>query len=159
MSYQFLSSDFAVSGQIDSNTLAALVGQGFSDVICNRPDGESDEQPSAEQIAASAADCGLTVHYVPVIPGQFKAEDAISVGRIIASAKGKVLGYCRTGNRSSHLWAIDQLLRGVNQCELEELGQRAGFDLSQVLTLFNRDDITESEAAEVSVSKTPGRQS
>lgn len=137
MSEVSLTPEYWVSAQIDTDKLSLLVDNGFSDIICNRPDGEADDQPGFAEIAARAEQVGLKAHYLPVTPGQWRAEDADRQRCIVAEAQGKVLAYCRTGNRSTCLWAIGQLMNGADHQELVAIGKRAGFDIANTLAPFS----------------------
>ena len=55
---------FATAPQIDPEDMAAIVAQGFSTVVNNRPDGAGGpEQPSSDAMAQAAQAAGLEYHY------------------------------------------------------------------------------------------------
>lgn len=104
MDLKYLTDNFAVTGQISVDQLATAKEQGFATVVCNRPDGEAPDQPLSSDIAQACNDAGLMFHYIPMNGPNFTAEDVANLQNAIGSAKGKVLAFCRTGNRSSILW-------------------------------------------------------
>ena len=55
MEYRQITDDYAVSGQITPEDIAAIKAAGFRSIICNRPDDEQPGQPSAAEIAVAAA--------------------------------------------------------------------------------------------------------
>ena len=42
---------------------------------------------------------------IPVEPGKYAPEDIEAFASALQSSTGPVLGYCRTGKRTIHLWA------------------------------------------------------
>lgn len=95
----------SVSPQIMPEEVRAVHDAGFRSIICNRPDGESDDQPEFATIAKAARDLGMPAVYQPVIPGQITAEDVAAFGKALTDLPGPVLAFCRTGTRSANLWS------------------------------------------------------
>ena len=48
MEYRQITDEYAVSGQIAADDIAAIKAAGFRSIICNRPDDEQPGQPTAE---------------------------------------------------------------------------------------------------------------
>ncbi len=99
-----LTPGFAVTGQITPEDVAEIAAKGFAAIVCNRPDGEAEDQPSAAQIAEAAAANGLTFSFIPVTPGVFTDEQARELSAFLGGVDGRVLAYCRSGARSGSLW-------------------------------------------------------
>ena len=99
---------FATAPQIDPNDMAAIAAQGFSTVVNNRPDGEGPDQPSFKEIEAAALQYGLQAHYLPAESGKVRDEDGKAFGQLLHTLPGPVLAYCRTGMRSTTMWALSQ---------------------------------------------------
>lgn len=101
--------DFCTAGQLAPEDMAALAAHGIRTVINNRPDGEGGpDQPGSEAIAAAARAAGMDYHYIPVISGQITQAQVDAMATAVASAKTPVLAFCRSGARSTHLWAMGQ---------------------------------------------------
>ncbi|MCG7600867.1 sulfur transferase domain-containing protein [Halomonas sp. McH1-25] len=67
-------------------------------------------------------------HEVPVKPGEYTQTDIENFAHVLNGSPGPVLGFCRTGKRVAHLWALSQApYRPVS--ELVEAAQSAGYDL------------------------------
>ena len=96
--------DFAVSPQITAAQLAQLKSAGFTTVICNRPDHEDAGQPTFAEIRSAAEAAGLKAHHIPVTPGQASKDDVAAFATAVTAAHGKVLAYCRSGNRALSLF-------------------------------------------------------
>lgn len=124
-----LTDKLSVSPQIQLDELSDFAKQGFRTLICNRPDGEGADQPAHQELAEAAAALGLSLHYLPVTPGQLDAASIAGFGKLLAEASGPVLAYCRTGTRSTMLWALSQAGRQP-AAQLLQTAQEAGYDLS-----------------------------
>jgi uncharacterized protein (TIGR01244 family) len=94
-----------VSGQIRPEDVAALVGEGVTMLVNNRPDGEEPDQPLGMDIEEAARAAGIEYRAIPIIRGIGPA-DAQAMQDAIKAAKGKVFAFCRTGTRSSLAWAL-----------------------------------------------------
>jgi sulfide:quinone oxidoreductase len=99
-----LSDQVSVCGQITAADVAEFAAQGFGTVICNRPDGESFDQTPWAEIEAACKEHGLAAHYIPMSPAGLTGTEIPAFADVLKGAEGKVLAYCRTGNRSSILW-------------------------------------------------------
>ena len=97
-----------VSWQVRPEDLKALKACGVTTIINNRPDGEEAGQPCSADLERAARDLGLDYHYIPVTPGCFDPDDGRRMSNIVAQADGGVHAFCRTGNRSSQLYALSQ---------------------------------------------------
>lgn len=134
MDLRQLTPDLAVSEQIMPEDVPALAAAGFKVLVNNRPDAEttSDHDSRAMQQAAEAA--GMRYHYIPFTPGQITPDMITAYAQAIAAAK-PVVAYCRSGNRSTVLWALTQASR-LPEDEIMETARRAGYDLTPVRPLI-----------------------
>ena len=96
----------SVGGQIGPNHLESLASEGFTDIVCNRPDAEIPGGPVSATIAKAAQALGLKFHYLPIIPGQAMVETAAVLGQIVSHPGSKVFAYCRSGARSASAWQM-----------------------------------------------------
>jgi uncharacterized protein (TIGR01244 family) len=129
--FRTVTDTFSVSPQLSPADVAAAAAQGFTLIINNRPDGETPGQPTGAEIEAAARAAGVDYVNAPVVgrpaPAQIEA-----VRKAVAAADGKVLAYCRSGNRSICAWALG-LAGAVDRDQLLRLGAAAGYDLSPVI--------------------------
>ena len=128
MEIRRISPEFAVSPQITVEDVGAAAAQGFRSIVCNRPDGESDPQPQSDEIRQAAEAHGLEFRNVPVVSGQVTDGDVSEFGVALSELPGPILAYCRTGTRSSTLWALSKAPRLSADAILEAVGG-AGYDL------------------------------
>ena len=121
--------DFSVSAQIQPADMAELAHQGFTAIICNRPDGEEPGQPRVDDLREAAQAAGLAFHHIPVSGGTFPAPAVAAFAAVRRGTPGRTLAYCRTGNRSITL----ETLANPNERDADELlwmAEAAGYDLS-----------------------------
>lgn len=107
MTANYITEKFAVSPQILPDDVAALAAEGFTDVVCNRPDGEEPGQPSHAQIEAACQAAGVTFHYLPMSNPAEAAAHIEPLQSLLGEDK-KIFAFCRTGNRSSMLFNAAQ---------------------------------------------------
>jgi len=118
-----------VSGQIHPDEIAALVGEGITMLVNNRPDGEEPGQPLGVEIEEAARAAGLD--YRAIGPA-----DAEAMQEAIKSTDGKLLAFCRTGTRSSLAWALAKNDEGMPREEIEERLRSAGVDPTPIAHLL-----------------------
>ena len=129
MELQAIDATLAVAPQMQPEELAALAEQGFTAVICNRPDGEEPNQPSLDAMREAAQAAGLAFHHIPVAGGQFPPAAVAAFGAIRRGTQGKVLAYCRTGTRAATLDALANV-NGLAAADRIASAKAAGYDLS-----------------------------
>jgi len=127
-----------VAGQISPSDLEEIACNGVKTVICNRPDGESADQYSYQEIEAAAQSLGLQIAYCPVISGRMTEDDVALFKKLHASLPSPQLAYCRSGMRSTTLWALSQSGQ-LTPDELIATAANAGYDLSPLRQKFQMD--------------------
>ena len=132
MDIKKITDDLSVSGQLQLSDVSELTRLGFRSLICNRPDGEAADQPSYEEVAAAARNCGLQVESLPAITGKVTDEQGEAFGRLLNDLPKPVLAYCRTGMRSITMWALSQAPH-QSAPQLLEVATKAGYDLKGVV--------------------------
>lgn len=95
---------YAVSGQIHPEDIPAIKQAGFRSIMCNRPDGETDDQPPAQLIEKIAKEHGMTFYHVPIGDAGIGMETLDGFSKVIKGGKYPVLAYCHTGGRCTRLW-------------------------------------------------------
>ena len=150
MDIKNINATLAVSPQIHPTDIAAIAGQGFRSIICNRPDGEGADQPAFKEISDAAAEAGLECQYIPVTSGRVKDSDAVAFGAAMQSLPKPTLAYCRTGTRSATLWSLDQGARGTPLPSILETARKAGYDMSGVVRRIANGGKTPTDTADAS---------
>jgi len=121
-----------VAGQITENDFPAIAEAGIKVIINNRPDNEEPGQYSSAQAQALAEQHGIEYHYLPMANGQPMPETLVSDFKaIIDKANGPVLTHCRSGMRSSFIWALGQIPEGnISVDQAIDSAQNAGIPLA-----------------------------
>jgi uncharacterized protein (TIGR01244 family) len=130
--FRRLTDDFHVSPQIALSDMAEAAAQGFALVVNNRPDGEEPDAPQGDAIAAAAAAAGLAYVAIPVGHGGFSHAQLDALDAARAAHPGKCLAYCRSGTRSTHLWALASARGGQAPDALCDAAAAAGYDLAML---------------------------
>ena len=110
--FRRVTEDFWASPQITIDDVAEARARGAALVINNRPDGEAPEEPQGPEIEAAARAAGLRYRAIPVGHGGFSEDQIAATIEALSQAEGAVLAYCRSGTRSTLLWALAQARLG-----------------------------------------------
>ena len=116
-----------VAGQIGPEDVLEAAAAGITAIVNNRPDGEEPGQPSGAEIEAAAHAAGLAYHHIPVAGGV--SPDDVERMASLLGGEDTVLAYCRSGTRSTWLWALAEARRGADGDSLIAQAAAAGYDL------------------------------
>jgi uncharacterized protein (TIGR01244 family) len=130
--FRAITSQFSASPQIALSDVDFAHAQGFKAIVCNRPDGEDSGQLTAQQIATACESIGLSFVHIPV-SGGINQGQVEQMATAINAADGPVLAYCRSGTRSTNLWAMARALDGDDCDGLVSAAAAGGYDLSGLL--------------------------
>ena len=126
-----------VTGQVAPHEVAGLAEQhGVTMLVNNRPDGEEPGQPLAGDIEEAAAAAGIAYRFIPILRGIGPADVEAMHEALQEAGEGKVLAFCRSGNRSALTWALSMSRQGMPREEIEQRVGEAGFDVSPIAHLF-----------------------
>ena len=125
-----------VSGQLTPDQVADLKAQGVTMLVNNRPDNEDEGQPLSSDMEVAARAAGLDYRHIPIRYGIGPSDIEAMRKAIHAAGDGKLLAYCRSGNRSTLAWAVARSEDGAEPDELKRCAEAAGFDLGPVAHLL-----------------------
>lgn len=108
MDLKKLTEELSVSPQIAIADVGRLAAAGFRSIIVNRPDAEGPDQPTFASISAAAQAAGMEARYLPVETGKVAEADGAAFGEALHQMPKPILAYCRSGMRSTTLWALSQ---------------------------------------------------
>lgn len=126
-----LSESLSVAAQITPQDVPNIAAQGFTTVVCNRPDGEVPDQASMDEIEAACNAAGLLFVRYPVNAMNFPGADLDGLGELFDDPGQSVLAYCRTGTRCANLWVATR--SDQDTPEAIKVARDIGFDLSMVV--------------------------
>jgi len=123
------------SPQIDIADIAEASALGISLIINNRPEDESPDQTPGADIEAAAAAAGIAYVAIPVTHAGFSMPQVEAMQAALDKAgDAPVLAYCRSGTRSTLLWALAKARAGMAIDSIAAAAAGAGYDVSPIRT-------------------------
>ena len=135
--FRSVTNDLMVSPQIGLDAVAEAKTLGVTLIINNRPEGESEDQVPGADIEAAARAEGLEYVAIPITHSGFSQPQVEAMVAALQGAEGKVLAYCRSGTRSTLLWALAESAQGGDPDSLTNMAAKAGYDVSPVRPLMD----------------------
>ena len=135
--FRTLDDSISVFGQIEPEDVAAAKEQGFTAIINNRPDNEQPGQVAGAEIEAAAKAAGLDYVAIPVDHSGFAEWQVAAMADALGQASGPVLAFCRSGTRSTFLWALARHRLGDDGEALIAKAAGAGYDLSPIRSVLS----------------------
>lgn len=120
-------------GQVRAADMAAAVERGVTLIVNNRPDGEEPGQPSAAELEAAARAAGLDYVHIPVAL-EFSQDKVVAMDEALGHAQGRILLFCRSGTRSTYLWAMARARGGAVPAALVQNAAQAGYNIRPILS-------------------------
>ncbi|SHF71314.1 sulfide:quinone oxidoreductase [Modicisalibacter ilicicola DSM 19980] len=148
MEIKKLTNKLSVGPQIAPVDVETLKQEGFRSIIVNRPDGEGPDQPNFAEIDAAARAAGLETRYIPVETGKVSEEDATHFGVALREMPGPVFAFCRSGMRSTTLWALNEA-EDLPLPEILGAAKAAGYDMNGVARRIANGGETPADAEDV----------
>lgn len=136
--FRRLSDSVWASPQISLADVAKAAEAGVTLIVNNRPENESADQTPGADIAAAAAQTGMAYLAIPITHSGFSRDQVSAMQNALATTDGAVLAYCRSGTRSTLLWALAQAASGAEPAEIAQAAEAAGYDISPVRALIDQ---------------------
>ena len=128
--FRTLDPSFLAAPQIEPEDVATAAAQGVTTIVNNRPDGEEPSAPQGDAIAAAAAAHGLGYVAIPITHSGFSHAQIDALAAAIDASSGPILAYCRSGTRSTNLWALTRARMGDDVQGMCDKAAAQGYDLS-----------------------------
>ncbi len=135
--FRKLSEAAFASPQIDISDIDAARAAGFTLIVNNRPDDEEPLAPQGAEIEAAARAAGLQYIAIPIGHSGFSEPQIDQMIAAMGEADGPVLAYCRSGTRSTFLWALAQAKSGHAPDHLARAAMAAGYDISPIRPMLD----------------------
>lgn len=135
--FRRLNENISVSPQLALEDIAQAAALGFTTIVNNRPDGEEPSAPGGDAIAAAAATAGLNYVAIPVGHAGFSEPQVDAMIAAMEQAEGPILAYCRSGTRSTLLWALAAAKQRETPDTIVRTAAQAGYDVSPIRTMID----------------------
>jgi uncharacterized protein (TIGR01244 family) len=137
MMFRKLTDSMYAAPQIGPSEIAEAAALGVTVVINNRPEDESNDQTPGAEIEAAARAAGMDYVAIPITHSGFSEPQVKAMADALKGAKGGVLAYCRSGTRSTLLWALAECSQGGDPDALTNMAAKAGYDVSPIRPLMD----------------------
>lgn len=128
MNIKNLNDKVTVSGQINISDIQELKRLGVNTIVCNRPDGEEPDQTTFEQIRTGANLLRIDAVHLPFVNDDMTLQDIDQLANLMKTSERLHL-YCRSGARSSTLWALAGMKLGYHEESIIDQVTSAGYKL------------------------------
>ena len=135
--FRKLTENIYVSQQLVLEDVAAAAAAGVAMIVNNRPDGEESAAPQGDDIAAAAAAAGINYIAIPIGHSGFSEPQVGAMIAALEQAEGPILAYCRSGTRSTFLWALAEAKQGGDPDMIARTAAQAGYDISPVRPMID----------------------
>jgi uncharacterized protein (TIGR01244 family) len=133
-----LAPGLSVTGRLDRPDIEALALAGVRTIINNRSDGEDPGQLQAAEARRLAEALGIAYHHIPITAATLSRGDVDAFAATLRDAPAPVVAHCRSGTRSTLLWALSQMREGAEPLRLVAEAARLGIDIASLPALAAR---------------------
>lgn len=137
MAFKQLDPDVSASPQLSLADVGHAAREGYRAIIANRPDNEEAEQPTAAAIQVEAERHGLAFAHIPIEPGKASDAHAVEMRHALDTLPKPILAYCRSGARSTMLWALAEADRS-DPITLVRRAAQADYDIAALEPALDR---------------------
>lgn len=135
--FRQITDNISVSQQLVLADVAVAAAAGVVMIINNRPDGEDPSTPQGDEIAAAAAAAGLNYVAIPIGHSGFSEPQVDAMIAALEQAEGPILAYCRSGTRSTLLWALAEAKQGGDPGMIARAAAQAGYDVGPIRPMID----------------------
>lgn len=130
-SFRKITDQFYVAPQIEPDDVDLAAQEGFGAIIMNRPDGETPDQPPTAFIIDRAEANNLPFIHIPIAAPPELSDIRKTADALKENEGKKVLAFCRSGTRSTTLWAYAMAMeKAMSVDEIVQTAMNGGYDLS-----------------------------
>lgn len=134
-----LDDNLFVAGQIRPEDMPDIAAHGIKLIVNNRPDGEDPAgQPTAQALEAAASEHGIRFVNLQFAAPAVTPDHAAAMADILKTNSEPMLAFCRTGTRSTTLWAASSVALGTPIDETIMKAGQAGYDLRGAMPLIDQ---------------------
>jgi uncharacterized protein (TIGR01244 family) len=127
-----LAPGLSVTGRLDRSDIEALALAGVRTIVNNRPDGEDPGQLPAAEARRLAEALGIAYHHIPITAATLSRADVDTFAATLRNTPAPVVAHCRSGTRSTLLWALSRMREGAEPLGLVAEAARHGIDIASL---------------------------
>ena len=127
-----LTPGLSVTGRLDRPDIEALAHVGVRTIINNRPDGEDPGQLPAAEARHLAEALGIAYYHIPITAATLSRADVDTFAATLRDGPTPVVAHCRSGTRSTLLWALSRMREGADPFALVAEAGRHGIDIASL---------------------------
>ena len=135
--FKALCENVFASEQISLADVTAAKASGITTIVNNRPDGEEPSAPQSDEVEAETKAADLSYVSIPIGHSGFSEQQVDAMIEVLEGAQGHVLAYCRSGTRSTFLWALAKAKMGGDPDEITKAAMAAGYDVSPIRPMMD----------------------
>ena len=128
----------SAAGALGRDDIEALAQRGVRTIVNNRPDSEDPGQLPAGEARQIAESLGIAYHHIPITAASLSRADVDAFAAVLASAEQPIVAHCRSGTRSTLLWALARMREGADSVELVTTAARHGIDIAALPAIAAR---------------------
>jgi sulfide:quinone oxidoreductase len=133
-----LAPGLSAAGALGPSDIEALAASGVRTLVNNRPDNEDPGQLPAAEARRLAEAHGIAYHHIPITAASLSRADVEAFAAVLRSASQPVVVHCRSGTRSTLLWALTRLDEGADPGALIATAARHGIDIAALPAIAAR---------------------
>ena len=99
-------------------------------IVNNRPDGEDPGQLPAAEARRLAEAQGIFYHHIPITAATLSRADVDAFAATMRDAPAPIVAHCRSGTRSTLLWALTRMREGADPLSLIAEAAGRGIDIA-----------------------------
>jgi uncharacterized protein (TIGR01244 family) len=122
----------SAAGRLDRADIEALATAGVRTIINNRPDSEDPGQLPAAEARRIAEAHGIAYHHIPITAATLSRADVDAFAAALRDAPAPVVAHCRSGTRSTLLWALTRMREGADSLSLIAEAAQHGIDIASL---------------------------
>jgi uncharacterized protein (TIGR01244 family) len=135
--FRQLTENLMVSPQLALEDIPVAGAAGVALIVNNRPDGEDPFAPQGSDIEAAAAAAGMNYIAIPIGHSGFSEPQVDAMIAALEQAEGPILAYCRSGTRSTLLWALAAAKQGEAPDSIARTAAQAGYDVGPIRPMLD----------------------
>ena len=130
-----LAPGLTAAGALSADNIEALAASGVKTIVNNRPDNEDPGQLPAADARKLCEVHGIAYHHIPFVAATLTKAQIDAFEQVLMTGSHPMVAHCRSGTRSTMIWALTRMRQGDDPAALVALGAKNGVDISALPAL------------------------